>query len=90
MTGKPKPYEVIMECGHAANATCKGEPICVICTGIHPGAKTIAKTPDLTGRTARCSYGGHADVPSRLNLAFFEYLPGQEFDRYYCGCYGWN
>ena len=50
----------MMECGHAANAqNGKGEPSCVICVGIHPGAeKVVANPPDLSKRTARCSYYG--------------------------------
>ena len=81
----------LMKCGHAANAKdSKGNPVCVICVGIHPGAKEIEEeSPDLSNRKAICSYG-HAIVPSSTELAFFEYLPKEEYDRYYCGCKGWD
>ena len=46
--------------------------------------------PDLTGRIASCSYGRHADIPSRMDLAFFQYRPGEATDEYYCGCFGWD
>ena len=61
----------MMECGHAANGTDQhGNPACVICPG--PSALRISRTSiDLTGRTASCSCG--VTVPSRLDLAFFEY-----------------
>ena len=85
----------MMGCGHAANAHYTDsngveQPSCVICVGIVAGAKTVVETPNLEGRMARCSYGAHKDVPSSMKLAFFEHHPDQEFDRYYCGCYGWD
>lgn len=46
----------MMKCGHAANATREGEPVCVVCIGVDPGATVIDTAPDLTGRVARCSY----------------------------------
>lgn len=51
----------IMKCGHAANATHDGEPVCVIClgTGVGNAAREInTQAPSLEGRTARCSYAG--------------------------------
>jgi len=121
----------MMECGHAANATnSKGEPSCVICIGIHPGAeKVVKKGPNLTGRIAKCAYGCGSEKPSSTSLPFFEYCgaesreaqetckhcgysivahPGgrnhkpqfkckgfeprgdRGYDRYYCGCRGWD
>lgn len=63
---------VMLACGHAANATDKdGEPSCAICAGIDAGARVVVATPDLDGRTARCSCG--ATRPSSTGLAFFEY-----------------
>lgn len=48
-------------------------------------------TPEqLKGRIAKCGHGCGAMQSSSLNLAFFEYLPNQTVDRYYCGCFGWN
>ena len=85
---QPKP---LMRCGHSANATNEdGAPVCVICIGLTPDASEMAPTPNLVGRTARCSYGDHARKPSSTDLAFFEYLPDQPDDRYYCGCHGWD
>jgi hypothetical protein len=86
----------MMKCGHAANATqsYKGgtRPACAICAG-HPDAHTIADTPDLSGRRARCAYFGtkcKSEVDSSTEIAFFEYQPDQEYDEFYCGCFGWN
>lgn len=82
----------MMKCGHAAMATdAEGNPVCVICVGIHDGAREVAEPPNLTGRKAKCTYGCKNSVKdSKTSLAFFEHLPQQEFDRYYCGCYGWD
>jgi len=46
-------------------------------------------------RLARCAYfagekGTHALVPSKKELAFFESMPDQDYDQYYCGCRGWD
>lgn len=47
--------------------------------------------PNLVGRKAKCSYGCVKTITdSSLDLAFFEHKPDAEFDRYYCGCYGWD
>jgi len=94
----------MMGCGHASNAVSAGEPVCVICVGIVPGAREVVAGPDLTGREAHCSYhtpgrygrgaverdGRHAWTPSRDSLAFFEYRPDAATDLYYCGCFGWD
>lgn len=85
----------MMKCGHAANAvstragSTESVPSCVICSCFDQ-AETA---PDLTGRTARCSYYAkrcHNEAPSTLTLAFFGHHPDRDFDEYYCGCYGWN
>lgn len=83
----------LMKCGHSANAkkVPSGEPCCSICFGIKEGADEIAEEqPNLVGRKAKCCYGPHKIVDSSLDLAFFEYLPEHQYDRYYCGCYGWD
>jgi hypothetical protein len=82
----------MMGCGHAANGVRagSGEPVCIICFGIMPGATVVVTAPDLEGRTARCTYGDHADVPSSTSLAFFAHRPSAAFDNYYCGCFGWD
>ena len=92
-----------MKCGHSDNAKRilnNGEsiPACAIC-----GCTDIEEAkPDLTGRTAKCTYFGrsfkyngrmvtcHGEVDSRLNLAFFNHKPNSKNDEYYCGCWGWN
>lgn len=83
----------MMACGHAAQGTDgTGSPVCVICFG-KPEATQVATDPDLTGRTARCSYYGskcRSEQPSSTSLAFFKHQPDQEYDGYYCGCYGWD
>ncbi len=86
----------MMKCGHAANAQDdKGNPSCVICVGIHPGARIVDDNPpDLAGRIARCAYWQHggcrSESPSAATLAFFEHLPNEPYDRFYCGCRGWD
>ena len=61
---------VMMECGHATNATSDGLPVCAICAP-NVRAYTVASDPDLTDREARCGCG--KIVPSSKGLAFFEY-----------------
>lgn len=86
----------MMKCGHSANATqtMTGKPICAICAGIKPGWDEVDESPPtLEGRKARCTYYGakcRSETDSNTKLAFFEYQPDQELDRYYCGCYGWD
>lgn len=89
----------MMKCGHAANAkNALGKPCCVICAGINPGASVVDEAPpSLEGRMAKCSYSKGRDgkpclsmKPSSPDLAFFESKPNEEYDRFYCGCWGWN
>lgn len=79
-----------MTCGCAANAkiTRKGFPAVDGCA-VHMCTEVAKVAPDLTGRTARCRYGG-AEVPSSTSLAFFVHEPNQPHDSYYCGCFGWD
>lgn len=83
-----------MKCGHTSNATRNGEPICAICCGINDGATVVIAeckgTAGLEGRKAKCmSCNNKTD--SNWGLAFFEYRPKCEYDKYYCGeCYGWD
>ena len=83
-----------MKCGHTAQGhrimkDGTKKPVCVICM-----CEEIAEIkPDLTGRKARCSYYGskcHSEVDSSYHLAFFEHKPNCEYDKYYCGCWGWS
>ena len=43
-----------------------------------------------------CDYGGqrgtfcYCEKPSSAKLPFFEHVPSKEFDRFYCGCMGWD
>lgn len=81
----------LMQCGCAANARDeKGNPVCVVHLGIVEGADKVAEVPNLTGRRAQCCYNCGSEVDSSLDLAFFEYLPDNPTDRYYCGCWGWE
>lgn len=85
----------MMACGHAANAKCTASggvkfdppvPSCAIC-----GCIEVAETtPDLTGRVARCADCRKERPSDSDKLAFFEYVPDREYDRYYCGCGGWD
>lgn len=77
----------MMKCGHSANATSNGKPVCVICLGINDGAREVMETPNLNGRIAVCS-DCRKEVPSSVSLAFFEI--GNLTDWFYCGCRGWN
>lgn len=55
-----------MKCGHSANATREGEPVCAVCLGIVPGADVVdTDAPDLSGRMARCSYARPGTVTHR-------------------------
>lgn len=78
-------------------------PVCVICFGITHDAVIVVKEeemPSLEGRQAKCSYDNdrtsagrnHKDsrVQSDTRLAFFAHKPDQEYDDYYCGCFGWD
>lgn len=84
----------LMKCGHIANAHDPyGNPVCSSCAGINEGADEIEKecfgNMGLKGRFAKCVYGD-SKTESKWELAGFKYCPYQEFDEYYCGCYGWN
>lgn len=89
--------KVFLKCGHFANATDnEGNPACAIHAGI-TDTSVADKQPDLTGRKAKCTYKlgrsgkeDHAPVESSPDLAFFQYKPGEIFDEYYCGCWGWD
>jgi hypothetical protein len=77
---------ILMKCGHVANETC---PVCFP----DPNSYTpVDEVPDLTGRLARCDYyiSCSKELPSSLGLAFFEYRPNDTYDRFYCGCRGWE
>ena len=80
----------MMACGHAANATCNGKPVCAICLDEESARTPMEEQPDLSARTAECCYHCGAKQQSSTSLAFFEWRPDQEFDEYYCGCRGWN
>jgi hypothetical protein len=78
----------LMKCGCAPNATSGGEPIC----SIHREATPMpeSEVPDFSTREAKCSYCNRIEASDPKMLAFYEYRKGEEFDRYYCGCLGWN
>ena len=82
---------MLMKCGHSAQGVDEaGRPACVICAGIDAGATEIAEeVPNLDGRQACCSDCGNTRE-SEFGLAFFEYRPKAQHDKYYCGCYGWD
>lgn len=71
---------VMMECGHAANATVNGKDACVICV-----STTVAETPNLEGRQSKCQCG--KVEPSSTALAFFQYRgPGSKHATERCKC----
>jgi hypothetical protein len=86
----------MMKCGCAANATCSKSagviydppiPSCVV----HSCLEVEDSPPDLSARTARCTYC-KSERPSGESerLAFFRHLPNADHDDYYCGCRGWD
>lgn len=78
-------YNVLMKCGHTANAESNGKPCCVICNCF----EIEENKPDLTGRKAICHDCGKKR-DSSYDLPFFEYKPNEPYDEYYCGCMGWD
>ena len=86
-------HGIALRCGCTASGTVKlvGETEWFVGCLIHECLDVVEEEskPDLTGRMARCSYGGN-EVPSSWNLAFFRHRPERDHDEYYCGCYGWD
>jgi len=84
----------LMKCGHRAQGIDRStnQPVCIICLGYNPGATEIeTDLPDLTNRMAKCIYSNcRNQVKSSFDLPFFEYRPNEKYDRYYCGCFGWD
>lgn len=74
----------LMKCGCVNQGTTNGKPICIT----HECEEIEQELPNLEGRIARCSCG--RIKKSRFNLAFFVYKPKEKYDRYYCGCEGWD
>jgi hypothetical protein len=80
---------LVMECGHTAQS----DSGCVICN-----CSKAAEQPDLTGRKAKCCYSGASttkykcakEADSSTGLGFFKHKPDQDYDEYYCGCWGWD
>lgn len=80
---------IMMACGHAANAHTKNDigediPCCIICAP-NPESMVVVGPPNLEGRIAKCGYSSpgrywygtvedhNKGVPSRIDLAFFEF-----------------
>jgi hypothetical protein len=65
--------EVMMRCGHAANAVDESQnPVCAVCVLLTPLARIVDDNPPaLIGREAKCYCG--MTVPSSTDLPFFEY-----------------
>lgn len=78
----------MMKCGHSANAVFNDKPCCAICAP-SPDAYEVVETPDVTGRKAKCSDCDYVR-DSSVDLPFFEYRPDEEYDKFYCGCMGWE
>ena len=89
----------LMECGHVAQGMrgWKKSPVCLVCM-CDAVAREVTGTDGLLGREAVCSYFGsrtrsgicQGKTESSWDLAFFEYRPDEKFDRFYCGCWGWD
>jgi hypothetical protein len=89
----------MMKCGHVANAVMADKkPACVICNCTSLSEQEI----DLTDRKARCTYYGRtfthkgrmvtctSENKSSTSLPFFKHKPENQYDEYYCGCWGWD
>lgn len=81
----------MMECGHVANAidARTGEPCCVICNEF----RTKIVSNNFSERKAicmGCKHGKANTVESSMDLPFFQHRPDEEYDSYYCGCWGWD
>ena len=76
---------IFMKCGHSANAVCNDKPCCAICSCF----EVAIHKPNLLGRKAQCC-DCEKIVESSINLPFFEYRPKHPFDKFYCGCKGWD
>lgn len=85
---------VIMKCGCVAQGVVtaiRGEKLPEPIPGcmVHDCYEKADAAPDLTGRTAECSYlpKGHAIKPSSLDLAFFEFCgEGSRIATEICKC----
>lgn len=78
----------MMKCGHAANGrkAISHEPVCIICN-----CEILAEVASLENRKAKCCYGcDNSIMASRTDLPFFESKPTSNYDKYYCGCHGWE
>ena len=76
----------LMKCGCRPNATCNGEPYCII----HECSEIMEINDELLkGRVAKCSWCKR-ECASSITLPFFKYTPQKEKDEYYCGCGGWD
>lgn len=102
---KGERYKPLMECGHTAQAITyipnsdalmeetgderNNIPIhcCVICDCRI--SVEGDKRPILEGRKAKCDMCKNK-TDSRYTLAFFKHCPEKEYDKFYCGCQGWN
>ncbi len=96
----------LMKCGHVASGHTydkdgNSKPICAICAGVTSDAEIVEReckgTDGLEGRKAKCLYSSpkrgytcKGIIPSEWELPFFEYCPDEEYDSYYCGCWGWD
>jgi len=84
----------LMKCGHVGNTEdLYGNALCAICFGLNDGATEIDSECEgnigLERRKAKCDTCGK-ETKSKWELPLFKYCPKEEFDEYYCGCYGWN
>ncbi len=67
---------------------------CSICDCIETNA-SACKRSRAAGGIEAC-YGvvpegkRRSEAPSSLDLPFFEHRPNEEYDRFFCGCMGWN
>jgi len=82
--------DILMKCGHVANAIDEnGNPCCAICLPKKEAMEIKEENPSLEGRKAKCSDCGNI-VDSSYDLSFFEYKPNEEYDSFYDGCCGWD
>lgn len=81
----------LMACGCVNIAvTSDGKPACPIHDCLEIKREIVSPTEGLEGRKARCSYHCGSESESKWTLPFFKYKPNEQYDEYYCGCFGWD
>ena len=78
----------MMKCGCVAQAveSGTGRECCIV----HDCLEVETELPNLMGRMAKCDYCNKLEPSDMKLLPFFKYCPDSPYDRYYCGCRGFE